>query len=85
MASEISSSVAPSKTGRRHEACGPATVLVGVVGSAIPAPLGSPAKVVLEQLADVHTGGDAQRVEDDVDGGAVGQVGHVLHRQDAGR
>ncbi len=43
-----------------------------------------PAQVCLQHLADVHTARHADRVEDDVDGRAVGQVGHVLHRQDAG-
>ena len=56
--------------------------LVGVGGLLVPALGGSPAEVALEQLADVHTGGDAQRVEQDVDGGAVGHVGHVLDGQD---
>ena len=40
--------------------------------------------MVLEQLADVHTGRNAQGVQHDVDRGAVGEVGHVLHRQHAG-
>jgi hypothetical protein len=38
----------------------------------------------LEHLADVHAGRDAERVEDDVDGGAVGQERHVLDGQDLG-
>ena len=38
----------------------------------------------LEDLADVHSARDAERVEDDVDRRAVGQVGHVLDRQDLG-
>ena len=37
-----------------------------------------------EHLADVHPARHAERVEDDVDGGAVGHVGHVLDRQDLG-
>ena len=41
-----------------------------------------PAEVGLEDLADVHAGGDAQRVEDDVHRAAVLQVGHVLLGQD---
>ena len=57
--------------------------LVGFLGVR-PAPLGGPAEVVLEQLADVHTGRNAQGVQDDVDRGAVGEVGHVLDRQHAG-
>ena len=38
----------------------------------------------LEDLADVHAAGHAERVEDDVDGRAVGQEGHVLLGQDLG-
>ena len=38
----------------------------------------------LEDLAHVHAGRDAERVEDDVDGGAVGQERHVLDREDLG-
>ena len=38
----------------------------------------------LEDLADVHPARHAERVEDDVDGRAVGQVGHVLGGQDLG-
>ena len=37
--------------------------------------------MVLEQLADVHTGGYAQGIEDDVDRRAIGHVGHVLDRE----
>jgi hypothetical protein len=40
--------------------------------------------VGLEDLAHVHAGRHAERVEDDVDGGAVGQEGHVLEREDLG-
>ena len=42
------------------------------------------AEVRLEHLADVHAGRHAERVEDDVDRGAVGQEGHVLDREDLG-
>ena len=38
----------------------------------------------LEDLAHVHAGRDAEGVEDDVDGRAVGQEGQVLHREDLG-
>ena len=38
----------------------------------------------LEHLADVHPARHAERVEDDVDGGAVGHVRHVLDREDLG-
>ena len=37
-----------------------------------------------EHLADVHPARHAERVEDDVDCGAVGHVGHVLDREDLG-
>ena len=43
-----------------------------------------PAQVGLQHLADVHAAGHADGVEDDVHRCAVGQVGHILHRQDAG-
>src|SRR5258706_1631775 len=43
-----------------------------------------PAKVRLEDLADVHPARHAERVEDDVDGRPVRQEGHVLGRQDLG-
>ena len=43
-----------------------------------------PAEVRLEDLADVHPARHAERVEDDVDRRPVGQVGHVLRRQDLG-
>ena len=51
------------------------------LGIVIPAIERGPAQVVLEQLADVHTGGYAQRIEDDVDRRAIGHVGHVLDRE----
>ena len=38
----------------------------------------------LEHLADVHPARHAERVEDDVDRRAVGQVRHVLDREDLG-
>ena len=43
-----------------------------------------PAEVGLEDLADVHPARHAERVEDDVDRGPVGQERHVLGRQDLG-
>ncbi len=43
-----------------------------------------PAKVRLEDLADVHARGHAERVEDDVDRRPVGQERHVLLGQDLG-
>ena len=43
-----------------------------------------PAQVGLQDLADVHARGHAERVEDDVDRGPVGQEGHVLLGQDLG-
>ena len=51
---------------------------------AVPAPAGGVAEVGLEHLAHVHAAGHAEGVEDDVDGGAVGQEGHVLDREDLG-
>ena len=50
----------------------------------VPAPAGGVAEVGLEDLAHVHAGRHAERVEDDVDGRAVGQEGHVLDGQDLG-
>ena len=38
----------------------------------------------LEHLTDVHPARHTERVEDDVDGRAVGEVGHVLEGQDLG-
>ncbi len=38
----------------------------------------------LQHLADVHPAGHAERVEDDVDRGAVLEERHVLDRQDLG-
>ena len=63
-------------------------LLVGAVedgGGHLPAQgLGRVAQVDLQHLADVHTGRHAQRVQHDVQGGAVGQEGHILLGQDAG-
>ena len=42
-----------------------------------------PAQVRLQDLTDVHTRRHAERVEDDLDRRPVGQVRHVLFRQDA--
>ncbi len=59
----ISSSVAPSKTGRDR----------------LEAELGAgPAEVGLENLAHVHTARHAQRIEHDLHRRAVGQERHVL-------
>src|SRR5690625_1532114 len=49
-----------------------------------PPVLGQPPQMDLEHLADVHSAGYTQRVEDDVDRGAVLQEGHVLLREDLG-
>src|SRR5208337_4654032 len=46
--------------------------------------LGSPAEVRFENLADVHTGRNAEGVEHDFHGRAVGKVRHVFLRHDAG-
>ena len=43
-----------------------------------------PAQVRLQNLADVHTAGHAQRIEHDLQRRAVRQERHVLHRQDLG-
>ena len=45
--------------------------------------IGGPAKMRLQDLADVHTTRHAQRIEDDVDRSPVGQERHVLLGQDA--
>src|SRR2546430_1079333 len=45
--------------------------------------LGGPSQVRLQNLADVHTRRNAQRIENDLDRGAVRHVGHVLLRHDA--
>ena len=42
------------------------------------------AKVNLEHLTDVHSGGNAQRVQDYIQRSAIGQIGHILTRQYAG-
>ena len=42
------------------------------------------AEVRLQHLAQVHAAGHAERVEHDLDGGAVGKERHVLDGQDAG-
>src|SRR5579875_649255 len=47
-----------------------------------PAGLGDPPQVRLQDLADVHPAGHAQRVQHDVHRGPVGEERHVLHRQD---
>ena len=67
---------------------GPDVLLGGAVedgGHHLPAQLGGgPAQMDLQHLADVHPGGDAQGVEDDVQGPAVGEVGHILLGQHPG-
>ena len=47
------------------------------------ASLGCIAQVDFQHLTDVHTGGNAQRVQHDIQRGAVRQVRHILLRQDA--
>src|SRR5206468_6921978 len=42
-----------------------------------------PAKVSLEDLANVHAAWNAERIEDDIDLGPVFEERHVLDRQDA--
>ena len=64
----ISRSVAPSNTG---------------VANCTPSALRRPAQVGFQNLTDVHTGGNAQRIEHDLDRRSIRQVRHVLFRQDA--
>src|SRR5690606_8166360 len=61
----------------------PLRPLLGETGD-VPAAAGEPAEVDLQDLSGVHPGRDAERVEDDVDRGAVLQERHVLDRQDLG-
>ena len=53
-------------------------------GRVVPTPAGGIPEVGFEDLADVHAARHAEGVQDDVDGGAVREVGHVLDRQDLG-
>ena len=86
--------VGPVEDGRRHPhrrvgdgpglGCGGRVRRLGIDPVAVPAPAGGVAQVGLQNLAHVHPAGHAQGVEDDVDRGAVGQMGHVLHREDLG-
>ena len=46
--------------------------------------LGGIAQMDLQHLTDVHTGGNAQGVQHDIQRGAVGQEGHILLGQHAG-
>src|SRR5918994_1832 len=50
----------------------------------LPASAGGPAEVELEDLPDVHPARDTERVEHDVDRGAVLEERHVLDGQDLG-
>ena len=43
-----------------------------------------PAKVRFEDLSDVHTRRHTERVEDDLDRRSIGEVRHILFRQNAG-
>ena len=43
-----------------------------------------PSEVRFEDLTDVHTRGHAERVEDDLDRSSIGEVRHILFRQNAG-
>ena len=45
--------------------------------------LRGPAQVGFQNLADVHTGGHAQRIEHDLDRRSIRQVRHVLFRKNA--
>ncbi len=48
----------------------------------LPALLGDPPEVGLQHLAEVHSTGDAERVQDDVDRSSVREERHVLDRED---
>src|SRR5216683_8006444 len=58
--------------------------LVEKTGEAVTQLLGSPAEVRLENLADVHTRRNAERIENNLDRSAVRHVRHVFLRHDAG-
>src|SRR5690625_939403 len=53
-----------------------------VLDAGVPSLLGDPPEVGFHHLPDVHPAGNAEGVEDDVDGGAVFHEGHVLDRED---
>ena len=59
-------------------------LLVGLGAVVVPTVGRNPSEMRLEDLADVHPARHAERVEDDVDGGAVGEVRHVLLGHDLG-
>ena len=59
-------------------------LLVGLGAVVVPAVARDPSEMGLEDLADVHPARHAERVEDHVDGSAVGEVGHVLLGDDLG-
>ena len=46
--------------------------------------LGCQGKVDLQDLADVHTGRNAQRIQNDIQGTAVGKVRHIFNGKHAG-
>src|SRR5205085_7149533 len=46
--------------------------------------ISGPAQVCFQDLSYVHTAGNAQGVQDDLNRSAIGQVRHVLFRQNAG-
>src|SRR5690606_38980200 len=48
----------------------------------LPALLRDPPEVSLQNLTEVHSTGDSERVQDDVDRGAVRKERHVLDRED---
>jgi hypothetical protein len=75
---------ARSRLARRAVALGRWCRRSSLTVDALPAVAGGVAQVRLEHLAHVHPARHAERVQDDVDRGAVGQVGHVLDREDLG-
>ena len=65
--------------GHTGEALGP-----GRVTRNFPSLLGSPSEVNLQHLTEVHTSGNTQRVQNDVDRGSILQERHVLDGQNLG-
>ena len=60
-------------------------VLADQVGYLFPQPMRGPAQMRLQDLAHIHTRRHAQRVQDNFNRGAVGQVRHVFLGQNARR
>ena len=58
--------------------------MLGELGDLLAELVRGPAQVRLENLADVHTGRHAERIEDDLDRRSIGEIRHVLFRKNAG-